>query len=439
MSRLSWSDWVRHERGADLGLAAVGMAARFALKRPTYLLGRESLTVRQGQAWLAGALAGTAPVVGALPAAAASLAPTRAPALARAGNTQPAAGYVLKTERPATGFRFVTDASVVVPETLTVSSQLVRPANLVGIDLPTGKSRIGEPAPAGVFLGRLSRRAWISGVRYEPKEELFFVNLRLERADPYELELEVREYVDGDLADLRRLRLADIRLPAAVKKRLTVRLPTLGRHLTRTINLYGRGGELLDERVGFNIVESVHFAIAVNGSPGPTITVGEKRTAPLASERLADVARVEQQYEWWLDNGARRRLINGVDASKLLARRLRRASGELLIIDPYFGVNPTDWDLLKSLTLPVRILTGSWAKPAAQPLANIQARKWTKGPPPYHDRFYVWGGGGLNVGASPGGLNGHRAFRIDELSEAEMRAIRTVFADWWGDAAAKPL
>jgi hypothetical protein len=159
----------------------------------------------------------------------------------------------------------------------------------------------------------------------------------------------------------------------------------------------------------------------------------------LAPERLADLERVDEQYAYWLDAGAKRRIIDGVDANKLLRRRLARADGELLIVDPYFGKNASDWDLLEGLALPVRVLTGKDAKKPAQLFANVQARKWTQGKSPYHDRFYVWGAGGLNVGASANGLAGHRVFRIDELSVAELRAVRSVFARWWADLAAKPV
>ena len=52
---------------------------------------------------------------------------------------------------------------------------------------------------------------------------------------------------------------------------------------------------------------------------------------------------------------------------------------------------------------------------------------------PFHDRFYIWGSAGLNVGTSPSGLKGLRAFRIDELTLAEIKAVRELFAKWWVD------
>lgn len=446
MGRLSWSDWVRHEGGQEFALLPAGMKGAFAVKRKTFLLARESLTVLQAKDWLQGALVGKAPAIRHVPEAAASLSPTRAPSLARPGNATPASSFVNETERPVTGFLFPADASAVaLPDSLTVDGHTVRPASLIGIDLPTKQPRVlGEPAPAGVLFGRLTRRAWMARITYERDAELLNLWLRLENADPYELELEIREYVGDDLADCRRLRLADIPLPARARRRFAVRLPTLGRAVRRSIALYGRGGELLDERVGFNFVESVKMSMSVNGAPAHTITVGEKRPAPTAIERLADVRRVEESYEWWLGHGAKRRIISGRDATRLLQRRLKQAKDELLIIDSYFGGQPTDWDILKDVapSVPVRVLTGWKAQAPPTQLPNVDARKWgTKVGDiiPYHDRFYLWGTTGLNVGTSPNGLSGTRAFRISELSVAEVKALRAAFEEWWLDKMATPL
>jgi hypothetical protein len=205
------------------------------------------------------------------------------------------------------------------------------------------------------------------------------------------------------------------------------------------VSLYGRGGELLDELVRFNILERIQLSFEAEGAPEHTTTIGDKRPAPTAFERLGDLQRVEDSYEWWLAKGAKRRIISGIDATNILRRRLRRAVGELLILDPYFGTDPRDWDLLKNVKVPIRILTGRDAKRPPTRLPNVTARTWTQVPIPFHDRFYVWASAGLNVGTSPSGLKGLRAFRIDELSIAEVQAVHEAFARWWGRPETKAL
>ena len=130
----------------------------------------------------------------------------------------------------------------------------------------------------------------------------------------------------------------------------------------------------------------------------------------------------------------KRRIFSHIDATALLRRRLLRADKELLILDSYFGSEPSNWDLVRGINVPVRVLTGHKAKAPSTPLANVWARSW---PPtrkiPFHDRFYIWDSAGLNVGASASGLNGQRAFRIDELNLAEINMLRDAFARWWNE------
>jgi len=323
---------------------------------------------------------------------------------------------------------------------------------LLGIDVPTDSPHREGPfahegpfAQPAVLLGRISRRAWMARIFYKAEEEQLHVWLRMERkrADPHELEIEVQERVDGDLAACRRLRLADIPMPAKVRSRLGVMLPTLGRGLQRTVSLYHRDGELLDQRAAFSFVERIEMTMTVNGAAQPTIVIGEKRPPATVAERLVDLCRVEEQYAWWLEQGVRRRLISGRDITAHLNRRLRRATGELLIIDSYFGKYPTDWDLLDGVKGPVRILTGPDAQPPSPTRPGVTARSWKLAkahPIPWHDRFYVWGEhSGLNVGTSPNGLAGRRLFRIDELSGPEVRALKLRFESWWRHRRTRPL
>lgn len=444
MGQRSWSDWARSELASEVGLAAPGVEAKFCRRQGEFLAVRQSTTLKRAGDWVRSAYeTGEAPALGSLPVALASLNPPRAPALARPGNDTPASGFVLNTVRPCIGFRFQGDlyAESECPHYWDFGPGRLRIEELLGIDVPVREEQHADPAPPGVFYGRISRRAWIPRVFYKQEEELLHVWLRFERhrIEPQDLEVELREYADQDLADVRRVRLADIPLSSKVKGRLGLKLPTLGRNLSRTAALYHRDGELLDQQVNFSFVEGVDISVRVDGGPSSQIRVGEKRPAPNMFERVTDLERVESSYRWWFARGAKKRLISGVDAKPWLKSRLARAKGELLVIDPYFGKDSMDWELLRTTRVPVRVLTGRDAKPPPAAISDIKARRWMKMPIPFHDRFYLWHGGGLNVGASPAGFAGKRMFRIDELSKAEVGALEIRFEAWWRDRSTKPL
>ena len=123
---------------------------------------------------------------------------------------------------------------------------------------------------------------------------------------------------------------------------------------------------------------------------------------------------------------------------RFVRARIRSAPGELLIIDPYFGKNGQGWNLLTTRKGLTRILTGRAASPPPVSLPLVQARSLPT-PPPYHDRVYVWQGGGLSIGASAGGLAGNRAFRIDYLGTVESVRWRASFETWWTDKDAQPV
>lgn len=448
MGSLGWGDWGRREGDNEVLLAPSGLPPTFAIQSGDFLAVRDCVTVTASRRWLASiAVTGLAPPLGALPSAVVALKPPRAPVLARPGNETPASDFVTSTVRPVTGFLFRADAlsGADAPEEWSIGGHSVALRRIVGIDAPTDLQRGELTASPGLLLGRVSRRAWISRLAYRREEEQLHVSLRMERAraDPYEIEVEIREYVEDDLADSRRLRLADIPLPANLRGRLTLRLPTLGRGLKRTVTLYHRDGELLDARTDVRLVESVHMTPTINGRRLKTTVIGERRPPAMADERMDDLDRVEAQYDWWLSRGVRRRIVSGWGIRDHLARRLRDARETLYIIDSYFGVDPSDYDILRGVAIPVRILTGIRALPPPPALGNVLARGWKptkQNPIPWHDRFYLWGeDSGINVGTSPNGLAGRRLFRVDELSGAEARALRSSFALWWTDARARAL
>lgn len=448
MGKHSWDSWAARELAPIFAKVPQPELPRFAISDGGFLAVRETMTVRQARDWLRFALdTGQTASLGFLPHAVVRVGPPKAPALARPGNVTPASAFVAKTVRPVFGFLFraTEEGPTAIPERWAVDpSQPRKPLlDLVGIDVVDADARIrGAPAPPGIFLGRISRKAWLARVEYKRDIRQIHVWIRLEsvRVDPYALELEVREYVDNDLADSRRLRLADVRLPARVRGRLFVHLPTLGRQLQRTIRLLHRDGELLDERVGFNFIERMEVGMGFGeGAPPTAVRVGDWDESPSLPERLGNLDWIDDEYRKWLERGARRRIVTGSDYSSVLRSRLARARRELLVIDSYFGKEPSDWSMLDAVGIPIRVLTGWQATPPPIARAGVEARIWTTPPIPFHDRFYLWSGGGFNIGTSPGGLTGRRLFRIDELSRPEVDVLRTQFNAWWRDPQTAPL
>ncbi len=143
----------------------------------------------------------------------------------------------------------------------------------------------------------------------------------------------------------------------------------------------------------------------------------------------------------------------------LLTGMLAGAREFLAVLDPYFGHQEIDWTVLKDVTVPVHVLTqhGKWNEAKAEVKGGPQ--RWqlnqkVKAPPPgtaarapdlqvrtwrgheeqrsapWHDRVYLWQGGGLSVGTSPSGL-GKRVARVDRLSGAEAAGWQALFDRWW--------
>lgn len=104
------------------------------------------------------------------------------------------------------------------------------------------KSIWGLAAPPGLLVGRLRRDAWIADARgARPDLQTFDVQLRLDptRISLWELALDLEEMNEsGELLSARRLRLADTEVPEHGADNVTVRMPTMGRKVTRRLRLY---------------------------------------------------------------------------------------------------------------------------------------------------------------------------------------------------------
>ena len=151
-------------------------------------------------------------------------------------------------------------------------------------------------------------------------------------------------------------------------------------------------------------------------------------------ELLAGAHRVRAEYATLRRSGLRHRLFEDRSQARQTVRRmLESARGDVLLADPYLG----DWALLDGLSgRSLRVLIGMRAPDPPSGFPGRVAR-WTGtdgefSVAPFHDRFFLWEGGGINVGTSLGpGEN--RLFRMVRLSAAEASELIDRMALWWSD------
>lgn len=301
--------------------------------------------------------------------------------------------------------------------------------------------------PQGLLVGRLSRGAWIASMRgAQPELRTFDVRLRLDpaRVSLWELVLDLEEMdSSGELLSARRIRLADINLPLHGADDVTVKLPTLGARVVRRLRLYDLDGRLLDAAEGVHLVERINLSLNMGGM-SEAMSIGEIQQ-PTMLRRLEDLNRAEREHRELLEAGVPRRIVvKGADGVAELRNRLAAARNELLIYDPYFGKNTTDWDVLRDVAVPIRLLTSmnTTAPPGAAPHApSITCRRWIVKktvPFPFHDRGYLWDGSGVSVGTSVNGLGG-RVSLIDVIEPALSAQLVQMFNVWWQDPGLRTL
>lgn len=427
------------------GEEALKVPATFTVELDGAVAGRTSLDQGDAYAWLRSALEqGVCPAVGPLPQAHASLGAARSPIRVCTHSQTDAGDLATWLARPIIGFHFPrTDepADLEAGESWTVGeAELYSPAiDLLGMSWFDEKN--GDP-PSGLLLGRLERRAWLASQRLIPEDDLYKVEIGLEpdRAELADLEIEVEEEVDDELVFAERLLIEDTDIreaqrhlygPKPTQGRLEVgiALPTLGRHVKRAVRLHHRDGMLLDEWQSFNIVESVSITMTVNGAEQAPIKTGEKRGPQDLVELLGAVERVRSQYATLRREGTHNRIFEDLNEGRdALQAILERAPGELLVVDAWFR----DWALLENVTgPPPRVLIGKDVDP---PPAQFPGRvaQWRSGLAPFHDRFYLWEGGGVSVGTSAGAIRA-RLYRIVRMGAAESNVLRDRFALWWAD------
>jgi hypothetical protein len=424
---------------------ALEVPATFTVELGSAIAGRITMSQPAAYDWTRSVLEqGICPGVGGLPEARAFLAPARAPIKVSTHSQTDAGDLATYMTRPITGFHFKrtdTPAGVEAETWWTVGDvELAMPAlDLLGFSWFPEKN--GAP-PAGLLLGRFDRRAWLVSQKLVPEKDIYRVEIGIEpdRTELADLEIEVEEQAGDELVFAEHLRLEDVDIRAAeqalydaspVEGRLEigVELPTLGRKMKRLVRLSHRDGALLDEWRSFNIVESISFTLVVNGAEQRPVTTGDTRQAQDVVELLGAVERVRSQYATMRREGTANRVFEDLDEGRDALRAiLERAPGELLVVDAYLR----DWQLLSDLGgPPPRVLISAAVPPPPDDFVGSVGR-WRDGPAPFHDRFFLWEGGGVSVGTSAGAIH-DRLFRIVRMGAAESDVLRSRFALWWQD------
>jgi len=447
MSSRSWPQWARidrpNSRHLDLGVYRVreGDWRSFDRIDGDYRYVRFSMNLGVAIDWLARATStGELRMRGGDPVAGVLTAPEGVISVFQ-NVASPAAQLVAMAQRPCTGwFHPLTPTSEadLLPEWRPTKGAPPFNASLTLLGI-VPKPLWGPPTPRGLFVGRLRRRAWITDIRgSQPDFATFDVGIRIEpdRTSLWELAIDLEETtIGGDLLMARRLRLADVALPEHGTRDVTVRLPTIRRKVTRRLRLFELDGRLLDAADNVHLAEAVSISVsAIGGKGASTSTIGNA-SMPTLAERLGALDQLEREYRDLLQTGLPGRIVGrGDDGKKLLAGRLAAARGELLVFDPYIGKDPSSWDVLRKVTVPVRVITGV-NRPLPATLKRrspaVAVRYWAVSPrPPFHDRAYLWRGGGLTVGTSPNGL-GSRLSLIDLLEPAVVEGLTALFNSWW--------
>jgi hypothetical protein len=451
LAEVGWPGWRLAEGFRPVPRAeSLDVPPSFGLELDNAVVGRIIMSQDEAYEWLRSVIErGVSPQVGTLPNAQAPVGRAAAPIRVTTHSQTTAGRLAAWLVRPITGFHFRSEDPIGVPDPANRweangKSHFSPALDLLGMTWFDNQN--GE-RPAGLLVGSFERNAWLLSQKLDNEHDLYVVNVGIqpERTDPADLEITVKEQVAGEVVLAEHLRLEDTDLRGILDELLTpqsdssravisVGLPTLGRRIRRSVMLFHRDHGLLDEWESFNIVEAISISLDVGGGPESPITTGEKRPAQDLVALLGAVERVRSQYASLRQEGANNRIFSNMAAGRPVLRgMLRRARGEVLVVDPWFR----DWDLLDDVgDQPPRVLIGGAVDPPPATFAG-RARQWQESGAPFHDRFFLWRNGGVSVGTSANTF-GDRLFRVARLGAAESEVLQIQFSLWWDDPGFRP-
>jgi hypothetical protein len=438
----TWDTWHVENTGRAMRVGASVVDSTFAHEQNGLLIGRIGLSFAEAQEVLNALAHDELPAVGPIPGATTiGIEGPRAPIRVLPHLATPAGRLAFMASRPMKAFLFPLPdeaAATPFPDNWMISgSHVFLPdrweAGIIASD------SAGPIAPRGLLVANLERRAWIRRMRAADDELHYYevsIGLDPTQITPFELVLELREWIGDELARATRLPLEWLDLSAwSGENHLEVTLPMFGAGGKRSVSLCDLGGELLDLSDAVFLAETIQLKMITKTLSGGTSTehnsvIGTKLERTLEA-RLARAASIDDEYRKLIEDGmANRVVLQGNMALPYLQQRLEAtARKEVMVVDRYFG----DWQIFDNLELPVRVLV---SQPRGRPLprAGLEVRCWQQPAkrvrPPFHDRHYLWHGGGLSVGASSGGL-GDSDTRIDSLDPAQAEHLAERFNELW--------
>jgi hypothetical protein len=445
---MSWSAWYARESGESEGTALNGpLPAIVQARGANWLLAREQIDAGKAHVWL-GAVAtlaegsgdGVLPSIGDIPELEVSLSKATAVIRAMPGADSAAGSLLAGAARPAEGILWTAPhqpIAVELPSSVDIegASTSWPSRDLCGIHLTPEYVEPRLQTPGGIFAGRLERRAWL--IEQEGTKEGDHKRVRIgwepARIDPGGLVVQTEEFdAAGEILLSEQIALVDLDLSSVRETgRCEVSVPSLGPGLRHGLSLYAPDRRLLDRRAPAPFLESVTLAISVGDGEPITTTVGARASPPTIAERQALQADLQESLEALRRVGAENRVLR--ERSSGLARLralLELARGELLVSDPFFGQEEHDWNLVKDLKVPVRVLTRKiQGEPAPIP-AGVKARIRPKASNLMHERVYVWDGGGFLLGGSPSTIGGPPV-TIQPLSAIDAEVQRATFEGVW--------
>jgi hypothetical protein len=444
-----WPAWNRAHGNELQRDEALAIPRKFGVEQDDFVMCRVVMTIDEATKWVDAALNGRAAVLANEMTALTDLGPAKAPIQTAQSSTGGSASFMAHMQRPAKGFHFKPRSFTRInmpPSEWDFDGETVYGA----IAQLTGLAFFFDPkhAPAGLFVGRFERRAWIQGQRPHFDEKRYEVKIGLEpdRVDPADLEVELEETMDDELLKSIRLSLEDMDLRSEsidmYRQRgkiehteLPVKLPSIGRKVRRSLRLFHRDGHLLDLWPDYVIAETVRLGISVDGSEPTYHTIGEVVTRSSA-DYLSELRDMDAAVRSLREEGTVTRLYeSNAEAFKHLDVLFKSIDAEILILDPFFD----KWELIEGLRSGARVLTSKEnLKKRTKPPEQLSSKVKVWGlqgvaPVPFHDRFALWTGGGVTFGASLQNKTSKRLFRMDRMSTDEASVLRARFDDWWSD------
>lgn len=450
----SWFEWSEAVNLSPMAWVSEGLAScnsniaewqEFIYEQDEWVLIRCSMNADKAKAWLLGALIdGSTEVVvnGRVVVIDTPLRPARELCRVSAHVDSPAGRLVASAARPVRGW----------VQPLEIRNQTVNRQGMV--DLPSlhleGASHVdllwhfagiadlvdGGMVPAGVFVGSMDGDAWIGGIKGINKLSELEVQIHLnpDRISLWELELELEQEAQGNLIYARRSPLEYFVLPAHGVESVTATLPYLGSGVRNRVKLWHRSGILLDWTDMSSLVESFTLEIRNLDAPADppfSSTTRGRVEEVFVADRMTKLVAVQEAYEVMLAQGAGERIIlKGSTGIDILQGRLTSARGQLTICDLYFGADTADWVLVSGVGIPVRVLTGVRGIVLPAIHRTVEVRTVDRAKSPFHDRFYLWSGGGISVGTSPNGL-GKKASVLHSLQPSDAAHLLSEFEGWW--------